>query len=70
MTDFKSFLQSKTIWGALIGLVALLLELLGYKISPVDQGLIAEKANEIIALGGTLLAIYGRIVATKQIGSK
>lgn len=67
MNDVKGFFESKTIWGGLIGFLAGLAGLLGYSIAPED----AEALTGIITGGagtfGALLAIWGRIKASKKI---
>lgn len=58
----KNMLLSKTIWGALIAVIATVLKLAGIDIGDTDGW-----ANDIVALFGASFAIYGRIVATKKI---
>ena len=53
MYDVKSIFASKTIWG--------------YSISPADQAQIVELITGIGGAIGSVIAIYGRIVATKKI---
>jgi hypothetical protein len=62
MYDFKSLIESKTIWGAFLAVAATLAQLAGYDIGDTN-GL----ANEIVTIAGALFAIYGRIVAVKRI---
>ena len=58
----KGALASKTIWG---GLIAIAGSILG--ISSSDQAELVRIASEVMTIGGSLLAIYGRTVATKAI---
>ena len=67
MYDVKSFLASKTIWGGLIALIASAAAIWGYSITPADQAQIVELVTGIGGIIGSVLAIYGRIVATKKI---
>ena len=67
MYDVKSFFASKTIWGGLIALVASAAAIWGYAITPADQAQIVELITGIGGIIGSVLAIYGRIVATKKI---
>lgn len=69
MNDTKGLLQSKTFWGAIIGLGALGLNALGYTVTAQDQTTIIGYVADLGGLVGGVLAIYGRIVATKKIGS-
>ena len=54
----------KTIIGALVALLAEIARLSGLHLD-VDPNAFA---NSIVAMVGTVLAIYGRIVATKRVG--
>lgn len=62
MYDYKSALQSKTVWGATIAVVATIAQIAGYDIGDTN-GL----ANDLMTVAGSLFAIYGRIVAVKRI---
>lgn len=73
MDEVKSWLTSKTIWGAVIALVATALRMLGVvDISGDEQNSLLETVFNLVtaigAIGGSLLAIYGRITAKTQIG--
>ena len=63
MNDVKGILQSKTVWGAALAVVATLAQLAGYDIG--DTNFLAE---QIIAVIGGALAIYGRVTAVTKIG--
>jgi len=67
MYDVKSFFASKTIWGGIIALIASTAAIWGYSITPADQAQIVELVTGIGGIIGSVLAIYGRIVATKKI---
>lgn len=71
MDSVKNFFASKTIWGALTALASIspsLLALIGYNVTPEDaSGAIAAIQAIGVSLG-SLVAIYGRVVATKKIG--
>ena len=57
MTDAKSLLASKTIWGALIALLAGALSLLGYQLAPADQAELVNLASGLGAAVGGAVAI-------------
>ena len=67
----KPWWQSKTIWGALITIIALILSLFGVQIDEqTKQVLINESvalATAIAGIVGAVLSIYGRIKAKQRI---
>lgn len=63
----KQWWQSKTIWGAFITLIAMVAQLFGYQIDQATQSQLTEIATTIVAAFGSVLAIYGRVTATKRI---
>lgn len=62
MTDFKTWLQSKTIWSVLVTLSPFLSRLLGF-----DLG---ATMDDILVIAGALGAIYFRVTATQKIEKK
>ena len=60
MNEVKSFLESKTIWGAFVALIPTLTAVLGF-----DMG---ATADNVVTIAGLVFVIYGRIVASKKIG--
>jgi hypothetical protein len=67
LTDTKSILLSKTFWGALIGLAASGASLIGYVMTPADTAHAIDAITGIAGGVGSLLAIVGRVYATKQV---
>ena len=64
MTDTKAIFASKTVIGSTVAAVATLLQVTGaIEISSVEQQQIVDSLYVIAQLGGTMMAIYGRIVA-------
>lgn len=68
MMDMKTWYQSKTVWGALLTIGASLVNAAGYDISPADQVDFSERITTIITAAGGLLALYGRLSASKRLG--
>lgn len=68
MKDVKSFLRSKTIWGAVIAVAPPVLNLLGYSVTGADVAQVSGSIDSIVTAVGALLAVYGRVTATKAIG--
>ena len=69
MTENKTLLASKTVWGAVLMLAAVVLNYFGITLSPEDQLQIIDVIVTLVGAAGSLLAIFGRIVATRKIGS-
>lgn len=67
MIEEKPVWQSKTIWGGAVAVVAAILGLFGYSVSSGDQALIVEYGLSAASAIGGLVAIYGRLTATKVI---
>jgi len=70
MDGIKSLLASKTFWGAALAVVAGILSLFGFEFGAADQGAVIDSGYNIAGIVGGILAIYGRIVASKKIGSE
>ena len=68
MSGLKNLLASKTIWGALLAVAAGVLSMAGYTISADDQATLTGLVSGAGATIGGLLALYGRIKASKKIG--
>lgn len=73
MNETKGFWASKTIWGNLISIAALVAGLFGIEVDAATQATIVDGTTAAYAsIGvviGQLVAIYGRIAATKKIGA-
>lgn len=64
----KSLLHSKTVWSAVIAILAGLSAAFGHDIAPADQAELVNSISGLIAAGGGIGAIVGRVVARKRIG--
>lgn len=67
-TETKSALQSKTIIGAIVSLLGFVLSAFDVSLSAGDQAALVGAIIALMQVGGTLFAIFGRVVATKAIG--
>lgn len=68
MDEMKQWYLSKTVWGALVAIVASLLSGIGFELGADAQG---ELADDLVSLAGAiggLIAIYGRLTAEKRLG--
>lgn len=63
----KAWWESKTVWGGVIALLGGLAAGFGYVVSPEDQEIISGGIVGIASAVGGLLAVYGRVKATKAI---
>ncbi len=69
MDEFKALTQSKTFWGAVVALGGSALSLGHYTLSPADAAQAVDLLSGIAGAAGGLIAIYGRVAATKKIGA-
>jgi hypothetical protein len=67
MTELKSLLQSRTIWANVIGFLALLMSLLGFRPPVVDEDQIIDAILQIVTGFSFLASTVFRIAATKKI---
>ena len=63
----KTWLQSKTIWGALIAIAASVASLAGVEIEAGEQAEILDGIISLVAAGGGILAVIGRIAARSRL---
>jgi len=68
MKNVKSFLKSKTIWGAIIAVAPSVTGLFGYTITGADITTATGHMNDLVTAAGGLLAVFGRVMASKKIG--
>ena len=68
MDDFKSLFASRTFWGGVIAVLAGVLGFFGYELGGPDQAALIEAGSAIAASVGGVIAIIGRIKASKKIG--
>lgn len=69
MHEFKSLTQSKTFWGAVVAVAGSALQFGHYTLTPGDAAQAADLLCTLATVAGGLVAIYGRVVATKKIGA-
>jgi hypothetical protein len=68
MEQTKGLLASKTVWGGILVVLAAIAGMFGYTITAEDQASLVSMIDNIVMAVGGLLAIWGRITATKRIG--
>lgn len=67
MDETKSWYMSKTVWGGLIAVAAGAAGAFGYTVAPDDQAQIVEAIVAIATVCGGLLAVFGRVKASKAV---
>ena len=68
MIETKHWYQSKSAIGAIVAVVAMVAGFVGYQVSPEAQAHIVNMVFDGVALVGAVVALFGRITATKRIG--
>jgi hypothetical protein len=70
LSGAKSILASKTVWGGVLALLPVIVSGFGYAISGADTAQLQSLIPELVSAVGGIIAIFGRIVATKQVGAQ
>jgi len=68
LPDTKRWTTSLTIWSVIVMLLPLIARILGYDLSQADASLLSDNVIVIAQAMAGLVAIYGRVRATKVIG--
>jgi hypothetical protein len=64
----KSPFQSRGVWGGIVAIIAMVASMVGYTLTDADQAALTLLLPGIVSGVGGVLAIIGRIGATKKIG--
>lgn len=70
MEDVKNWYQSKTVWASIVAVLATLLNasgLMPYVIGETEIDLIVNVILSLVAGISSIVAVYGRFTASKQI---
>lgn len=67
MVSEKTWYESKTIWGALLAVIAAIASTFGIMVDENAQQSTAEAMVQMTGAAGALLAIYGRLSAVDMI---
>jgi hypothetical protein len=67
MIEFKTILQSRTVWANGVGLFALLLSLLGFQSVAIEREQLVDAILQVVAGGSFVASTFFRIFASKKI---
>lgn len=67
MTGSKNILTSRTIIGLIVAALATIVQRWGFEIAPEMRGELTELLTTILQAGGGVLAVYGRVKASKAL---
>ncbi len=67
MNNVKPWYTSKTIWGALVAMIAGIGSSVGFELGSQIQAELVETALKMVSTVGSMLAIYGRFAASNAI---
>ncbi len=69
--DSKAWYMSKTVWGGLVAMAALIAGIFGHPITADTQNIIVDNMETIVTgvvgIAGAAMAIYGRVKASTTI---
>ena len=65
--DAKAWYQSRTVWGALVAILASLANAAGVEVTAGDEGELADLLVAAVGTLGGLVALYGRISARRRV---
>jgi hypothetical protein len=68
MENMKQWYLSKTVWGALVAILAGLLPAMGMELDAGAQSQLADDFVSLVGAVGGLVAVYGRLTAEKRLG--
>lgn len=67
MLDYKPWYTSKSIWGSLVAVSAVIASAFGVEIDERTQSVLVDVSLQIVAVGGSLFSVLGRLNATSRI---
>lgn len=67
MGELKNWYMSKTVWGGVVAILASCSHILGVEIGSDDQSGLVDGLTALATAAGGLVAIWGRISATKRL---
>ncbi|MFM2279450.1 MAG: hypothetical protein RLZZ444_1681 [Pseudomonadota bacterium] len=68
MEEIKAWYQSRAVWGALVAILASVLQMAGLTLDDAGQVQLTDSLLALVGIVGGLLALYGRLKATVALG--
>ncbi|MGB6119740.1 MAG: hypothetical protein WBF87_16110 [Mesorhizobium sp.] len=68
MTESKPWYLSRTIWASVVAVAAGAAGLTGFPTAALDHGALVDTILQFIGAGAGLIAIFGRLSASRKIG--
>jgi hypothetical protein len=68
LSGTKPAVASTGVWGGIIAVIAGIAGLFGYSITEADQASLVQSVSAGMATLGGLIAVWGRVRASKKIG--
>ncbi|MDO6966808.1 hypothetical protein [Rhizobium alvei] len=68
MEEIKAWYQSRAVWGALVAILAGVLQMAGLSLDAAGQAQLTDSVLALVGIVGGLLALYGRLKATAALG--
>lgn len=68
MEDSKAWYASRGVWGSLVAVGAGIAGIWGYSITEADQATVVAAVSAIAGSVGGLVALWGRLKASKKVG--
>jgi len=65
--ESKLIIKSKTVLGLILATVVMWAGQFGFDFSQADSNFIMSNLNEVVATGGLVFALYGRMVADTKL---
>ncbi|MBB3978631.1 putative membrane protein [Rhizobium azooxidifex] len=65
--ETKVWYLSRTVWGGILAIAASVLNLAGIEISGADQAELADKMTALMAAAGGIVAVAGRLAASRRL---
>ena len=69
MNEVKPWYASRAVWGGLVAVAAGLARLWGFELSGADASTLADAGCAVAGLAGGVLAVFGRVLASRAIAT-